>query len=498
VRLAESEPGLLIGSDASLDEASRARLVHELLRRIDAVEAHDFDYALRTRYATLKHPGLASQLGPFVRDRSKNSMVRRVAIDMAEECGVVELESQLVDVVLDATETYGTRQQAVAALRKIGSPAVRRRLRPLVTATVPEDVDDELRGYALHALWPDYMTRAELFAALRTPRAPMYYGGYASFLTSLASRLRDEDIADALDWAASHVADSPVHREDKTIEGIVARALHLLSDHAVASAYGRYVAASIRNHHSEQPAGWDRLLVDTVDPSIRRTLLLDLLSLLGKDWIPSDGRLLGPNDFAWIVSQLDSVTAIERRQVIVDAIFRVIQFGVGVEDLDTVLSAAIQHGDLAKGITGFTRAIDINSETAAALRKHQADMAELMKRRERPRLDPPPAERVNEVLERIDGGDSAAFWQLGRELTLEPDSTCYDDSKTQLTSFPGWNAADEATRSRIILAAKRYLSSLRISIAIFASAGSSSIARCRSGVGAARARARTRTSTSTR
>ena len=455
-KLAATDPRLLLSGDASLDEAARAQVVEELLRRIDAVEAHDFDSRLRARYAALKHPGLASQIRPFIRDRSKNGMVRRVAIDIAEECGLVELEGELVDLALDSADAYGTRQQAVAALGKIGSASARRRLRRFVTEATLEDADDELRGYALHALWPEHLTREELFAALRAPRAPLYYGAYASFVTSLVGRLRDDDMADALDWAASLLGPVAPPSDERIIDEIVSRVQPLLGDSRVSSAYVRLAAASIQQHHSKRPPGWDALRT-AEDPTVRRAHVLDVLALVGKDWIPSDG-LLGPDDFGWILGQLDTVTDALRRKLIVDVIVRAMQFGVGVDDLDAVLTAALRHDDLANGIAGFTRAIDIDSEAAASLREQQRKFAEMMKRRERPLLDPAPVERVRQALEKVEAGDVDAFWHLGRELTLQPDSTHYgEDWKTRITMFSGWNAANDETRARIVSAAKRYV-----------------------------------------
>ena len=37
---------------------------------------------------------------------------------------------------------------------------------------------------------PSTLSREELFGALRAPRAPLYDGAYASFVSSLAGRLR--------------------------------------------------------------------------------------------------------------------------------------------------------------------------------------------------------------------------------------------------------------------------------------------------------------------
>jgi hypothetical protein len=75
----------------------------------------------------------------------------------------------------------------------------------------------------------------------------------------------------------------------------------------------------------------------------------------------------------------------------------------------------------------------------------------------RPPVDPPPADRVRECLERFEAGDMNAWWWLNLELTLEPTGTHYDELQSRIIKMPGWVAADEPTRSRIFAAARKYL-----------------------------------------
>jgi hypothetical protein len=71
--------------------------------------------------------------------------------------------------------------------------------------------------------------------------------------------------------------------------------------------------------------------------------------------------------------------------------------------------------------------------------------------------DPPPADRVRMCLERFEAGDLDAWWRLNLELTLEPTSTHYNELQSRIIKMPGWVAADAATRSRILAAARKYL-----------------------------------------
>ena len=75
-----------------------------------------------------------------------------------------------------------------------------------------------------------------------------------------------------------------------------------------------------------------------------------------------------------------------------------------------------------------------------------------------PRLKPSPSKRIGKRLKEIESGNSAAWWRLNMEMTLEPNSTHYgDELESDLTVLPGWKAADAETRTRIVEAAKKYV-----------------------------------------
>jgi hypothetical protein len=60
-------------------------------------------------------------------------------------------------------------------------------------------------------------------------------------------------------------------------------------------------------------------------------------------------------------------------------------------------------------------------------------------------------------LERFEAGEIAAWWHLNLDLTLEPASNGYDWLQWRIIEMPGWIAADEETRSRIVNGTKKLL-----------------------------------------
>ncbi len=179
------DPQLLLRSDvatASFDD--KQTLVAALLRAFDRGTIVD-ELSLRDEYGQLDHPQISQQLLPHIVDRSKEIIVRRAAIDIAEQCsGARDLSGIFADLALDASEMLQVRVQAAHAVGRVGEIATRKRLVPLITSASSADMDDDLKGTALHALWPNLIAIETVFASLISPKKDSYYGAYDSFIVS--------------------------------------------------------------------------------------------------------------------------------------------------------------------------------------------------------------------------------------------------------------------------------------------------------------------------
>jgi len=124
-RVLQTDPKVLLRVDeAAVGSADRAALTVALLNMYDEGSVHD-DWESHAQYRKLSHPALHSQLEPFVRDKGKNIIVRRVAIEIAEVCKVGELQGDLADIALDANEPLAVRVSAAGAVSEIGNSATR-------------------------------------------------------------------------------------------------------------------------------------------------------------------------------------------------------------------------------------------------------------------------------------------------------------------------------------------------------------------------------------
>ena len=196
------DPEILLKSDiATSDPRDRAELVQTLLRLFDQEKLVDRVLDLYRHYKKLNHPELAKQLYPYICDPQKGIVVRRVAIDIAEVCHQKDLQDDLLGIALNPQESLNIRVEAVRALAEIADTRVRAKLRPLATNDCREDINDQLKGWALYAIWPSNISAEELFSALTPPKNDNFVGMYHRFLSDeLIKNLRPSDLEEALKW----------------------------------------------------------------------------------------------------------------------------------------------------------------------------------------------------------------------------------------------------------------------------------------------------------
>ena len=101
-KITSVNPEVLLRSDIeTADLKDRAVLVESLLKVYDEEGLLDHDRDNRKRYKRLNHPGIADQLRSYICDSTKGTIVRRVAIDIAEACELQVLQNVLANIALD-------------------------------------------------------------------------------------------------------------------------------------------------------------------------------------------------------------------------------------------------------------------------------------------------------------------------------------------------------------------------------------------------------------
>jgi hypothetical protein len=174
-------------------------------------------------WETVAHPGLAGRV-PAIANQASSDATRELALSIGERRHVVEVAG---------SGRARPRPNGLVQLedrRRIrgvfwAAPQASELIKPLAFWQ-PPTIQDELRGLALRACWPEHTTAAELFR-VRRPQRSNFSGSYSSFLHDLdiAAQLTVADLPTALTWVAQQDLDHEYWQPLTRIAGtIVTRA----------------------------------------------------------------------------------------------------------------------------------------------------------------------------------------------------------------------------------------------------------------------------------
>ncbi len=469
--LIQSEPMVLLQGDlTSWSEGDLAALVASLMTALEHNRVHDFTMGIFLFYARLNHPTLASQLRAYIQDASKNAASRRTAIMIAERCKLKDLQPELLALAFNASADPYLRGRAVDALRTCGDETVPAQMLPLARGEVGADPEDQIRGYALEILWPQHLSAHDLFGLITSPNDG-YVGAYVTFLTgTLPNTLTAADLPVALTWATSFVNrvgyNGDFHLKSLA-DSISVLAWKNLDEPGVIEPLVSYVFTCLSpvnelfrgTGYRESEAFFEDL---KSDGARRRRFLLaagrrvvtkiDVFHLI-------HARLLRRDDLQWLLSICPGGAAFESG-LHAETLCNMVEATWQPNDPDHfggIYEAALKWPMLWQRFQGVFEGVPLDSEDARQARTIHKMTKEIDERKPQP-VTPPPAERVADLLDRFELGDSDAWCWLNLELTLTPMSTVYGSNfDYSISEMPGWQVADEPTRQRILDAAKRYL-----------------------------------------
>ena len=476
--LTDADPEVLLRSDAaSTDAAGKASLVDTLLVLYDEERLLDAGWAPRARYKRLEHPGLAEQLRPYVVGGDKSLSARRVALDIAEACGLLALQNDATRVALDPLEEPRVRKEAAHFVATVGDSETRLGLMPLASGAAGDDPDDDLKGNGLRAVWPEHVEAGELFGLLTPPKKPNYTGSYGAFLTyDLTDGLRTADLPATLAWVEGRVPDRGMpFRFGELADQIMQRAWAELLNPGVAPAFARAALSRLKNH--QEVVKERREIFEAtgeltfsgrvaVDDRRRRLLLEEMIGLFMPDkddvYYLIYGRtpLVIGRDVGWLLEMLRS-EGVEQRKAIIAALVGYAHRLWDEEAEEAVYLAHLEDRALAREVGRVFAPVELGSEEAETQRRTHERLSEWEKEdEESPPPDPPVKDLVVSALDEVEAGDVEAFWARVYEL-MQYDERGFGSvsgAEWDMTALSGWEAADDGTRARVIEAAKRWVS----------------------------------------
>lgn len=469
-RIMKVDPELLLWSDVSTADAKdREALVENLLKLYDEEKLLDLSLDIRKRYGKLAHPRLAEQLKQYIQDAKKGVVVRRVAIDIAEDCELRELQEVLADIALDPSHHLTVRVNAAYAVCKIGDKETKAKLKPLAAVEAGNDPDDELKGCSLKAVWPANMTAEELFAVLTPPKKRSLYGLYKAFIRNdIAQHIKPDDLQFALKWVEGQRSGRGLSSTFEELkDAIILMAWNYLERPDVLEGFARMAFFRLKFHDRliSQKISLEKFKKDLGESDYKRRKVLNaLIPILEKPknesiWLTYyESPLIFSKDIPWMIDRLQEAKSEKDQRAWACLIDRV--FDIREPELSGAIYNAIQKSSiLAEIFAPLFKPVILESPEAKEAKKNYLKAKKWQERHQnRPLLKPPPEERIAILLDKFESRSLDSWWKLNMEMTLEPESTHYgNELEANLIILPGWNSADAKTRGRIIEAAKKYV-----------------------------------------
>jgi predicted NACHT family NTPase len=414
----KTDPDVLLRSDIPTDANLRAAIVDNLLKQYEQGKLFDSHRRNYPTYEKFKHSGLAVQLLPYIQDLSKPIDARNAAIDIAEACKVDELQEELVNLALDSSQSIYLRASAAKAICTVGNASARLRLKSLIFSQMPEDEDDQLKGYIFRAIWSNHLPVEEFFNVLTPPKKRNFTGSYRVFLDfELVPKLQSCDLLVALKWVEKQGLRCFGHSFERLADAIMLKAWEHLDLPDIAESFTKVALIQWREDQkiitfdNEIQAQFELLLVNNLE---RRRKLVEqaviTVSQSGENiYFLLDSltqNILSTEDVFWMLGKLQNVDSQQER--IWAALIQWKFNRQDVKQIDAILTATPTNNILREEFAYYISIIDLDSMQAEKSRSDYQKMQERIARRQKPILDPPPKERVLLFLDQLESGNLLA------------------------------------------------------------------------------------------
>ena len=462
-----TDPEILLYSDLmKIGEKDREILVKALLEQYDKKKLWDRPSLSLLR--KLNHKRLGIQLRPNILDRDNSILARQMAISIAIACNLQQVKDELLHVALDSSDEQSIRSWAVHALINLEDDETKKKLKPLALGKAGNDPEEELKGYVLRALWPNFITADELFSILESPRNPNCIGSYYVFISHyLMDGLKEEHLPIALKWVEEHCYCSVMHGpfnifKDIIYEIIRKAAMHLNS-HTLIDPFSKAASSLLVHEYRlfDKNKGTFCLCKEEIRHKIVIKILPNLIEAKARlgCLVDFETPLILTKDIPWLIDCLNKAKSEQLQRAWASLIEMTFDQSAVIEYLDLILTTCKGNSILADTFSKILDPIDISSVRAKEMKERYHKRQRSLEEIEKPiHLDPSPTELISANLDDFDSGNLAAWYWVTMNLTLEPCSTHYKDVlESDLASTPGWKSADTHTKARILRTAKLFL-----------------------------------------
>lgn len=471
--LLEREPTFLLRADiGSVGAENKARLLNTLLTGCEALRFNPHDWeGVRRHLHKLRQSGLEQSLRPWITTASLNEGTRDLALEIALACKCQALSGDAADLVLGEHEP--NRLRALAAHLAVLDVAQLARLKPLVMGSQPDGahdaLHDELRAALLTRLWPEHISTAALFNQISTGRSLNCLGEYQYEPQRLIERFTPEDMLAALAWLENNAPAYDEFSKFDLAEAICLRAWAMLREPGILSAFARVVRRSyldfwkLFNLRGRRETGIHPF---SEDADKRHQLISEVLSIIEdvdretSSLLYGDGRLILQEDWSWLLARYAAAESERDKRILAKCLYR--HFDWQDQDAVHCIIEAVHAEEIESShplmdeMASELGPIWLGSpqeETSRKLLESHRKLANL----HRPPLDPPPAARVTEALDRCANGHPLTWDSLWREMMLPDGATGYEIDYQPIIETPGWRRLNDDERESVLQCARTWV-----------------------------------------
>jgi hypothetical protein len=451
--LISTEPELLLRADASpLTDHQRERAVESLLRRAEHEEAFD-EVGTGSFYHTLRHPRLAQQLRPYIENTAHNPVVRRMAIEIAGDAGVAELEPLLWERIKQRDPAFS---YVCAALRDLAGAQSENHLMAALQGELPDD--GSLKDVALQKLVPMVLPVRAVIPFIVVPPVERF-----TFAYGLSKHLVVEDLPIVLKaMAEGHLLSG----DADGLRELAARTFEMAMDNLhcaeVAHALANYWRSSARLYFAlpSKMMREERDPLTALNESGKRRVLAKLVLTLpdaeAHDINYGQCPLVRKEDAMWMLEELPNVPSASMN------VWAKLCAQQMWQDLPPQVEGLLckRYAEWAelRAILPKTKRFDIATTLRRLRRAHELRTARTQARNQRRFRRRSRTERLAEVWAELETNDTVWVGFCACAFQHEESDVKFNDvDRGDITDSPAWRLADEHQRAGLRNAARRFL-----------------------------------------
>jgi hypothetical protein len=460
-RVLEIDPEILLRSDVARIQGNRKKqIVDAILEKSNHLELFD-NFDTRRFLSGLKHDHLAEQLRDYIGNDALNVTVRRLALEIAEECKLAELNDDLLKILHQPDVDQRVKESAARVLLKTLPTERLNELEPLVRGQCGPDPEDHLKGYGLIRLVPEHWSLSESLQHITPPKNDSFHGSYWLFLNyhSLPT-IKVDDLPSLLNWLLD---------VDQCFDVLnpfcglaytgICLALQNLDRPEIRDSAIRLWKKDFYRQRSHRTAELEKLWENRYvrqgfafhvlqDPQTTEHDVVHLLSV--------EFSLLEDSDFEWLLQVLPTIEE-DRLPFWVLAIWLMSMRTNVAKNWDLFLQR-LNEVPLLRSKFELLRAWDLDEPIAVQAKEDHLREQERRQHIEGGISDSDLEARIEYELKRVSEGKPWSWANLCNYLSLKEGDTLFPQILPHdVTQMPGWLKSDEKRRTLIKASAEAFL-----------------------------------------